>query len=502
MEQHLPRLMLKLVQQLRARSQGTRDMTYNGIRDIFTLVGDRFLKYTVEAMRRSLSRGYQLQVLQYGVNVILQALHTKRFGSSIASGNTKDKDQKTPENSIASAEKNEDEEAGGSVTGLNDSVMVLTTVLLNDLLGTPAQHRTVEAIVSALREARSCKSLSSLQMMCRLLSLRASKTRAERVREAEEERERKCREGAGGDSDSEMSEEGDNLDFPYNLDRKHDVSTGRRRKTVDIHAGTGVYHVLEALQTRAAAARSLSDLKVISQAFYHVGQGFIANPGITAERVLETIYPLLDLGTNTIKAGAAQARVESEGKQEREGTDAKEREKAEREAREKRFEEKRARGEVKPSKADTLSINPTGRLQESESSKPVRTGGSEACAEFAMGLLLHAVAKMGAKRLPGHMDRIVDRIATLCRSPDTGGARGTRLRAQIIEALTILFRNMPSLSAIERHVSLLSSFLFKHMRSGSEELLAKSFKGVAAIVRHCRYFRPTPEQGRLLLSFV
>ncbi|OXB65172.1 hypothetical protein ASZ78_005288 [Callipepla squamata] len=130
MEANLPSILLKVCSFLRNRFQEVRDVARNTLTKIMEVLGVQYLLYVLKEMQSTLIHGYQLHVLTFTVNLLLNGLTTRL-----------------------------------SAGDLDPCLDVLIEIFNQELFGDVAEEKEVKGIVSKVMEARKNKSYDSYEIL-------------------------------------------------------------------------------------------------------------------------------------------------------------------------------------------------------------------------------------------------------------------------------------------------------------------------------------------------
>jgi U3 small nucleolar RNA-associated protein 20 len=137
MGQFLPPVLLDLSYILRSRVQISRDSARRTLSEVVTVLGPSCLQYILNELRTSLARGYQLHVLSYTVHSILKSM-----------------------------------EPVLSAGELDFCLHSLVSIVMDDIFGMVGREKENEDYVSQMKEVKSSKSLDTMEMLARNVTLR------------------------------------------------------------------------------------------------------------------------------------------------------------------------------------------------------------------------------------------------------------------------------------------------------------------------------------------
>ncbi|KAG0190710.1 U3 snoRNP protein [Apophysomyces sp. BC1034] len=130
MRLNLPGLLISLCQIIRSRAQDVRDVTRDTLLKINAYLGPSYFSFIVKELRTSLTKGYELHVLGFTVNALLDDMLSRL-----------------------------------KVGELDDSVEVIVQVLVNDIFGITGQEKDVDELAGKTKEAKSRRSPHSFESL-------------------------------------------------------------------------------------------------------------------------------------------------------------------------------------------------------------------------------------------------------------------------------------------------------------------------------------------------
>ncbi|XP_071941723.1 small subunit processome component 20 homolog [Antedon mediterranea] len=138
LHQYLPNVLIKVCQMLKSRSRDIREVTRDTLVKILQSLGVNYFSFILKELKQALTRGYQLHVLAYTVNLLLKTIVDKlKHGD------------------------------------LDCCIKQLTEVFNSELFGEVAEEKNVAGIVVKLFEAKSTKSYDSYQLVSKFISQRS-----------------------------------------------------------------------------------------------------------------------------------------------------------------------------------------------------------------------------------------------------------------------------------------------------------------------------------------
>ncbi|XP_033113828.1 small subunit processome component 20 homolog isoform X2 [Anneissia japonica] len=135
LHQYLPNVVIKVCQMLKSRSLDIREVTRDTLVKILQSLGVNYFSFIIKELKQTLTRGYQLHVLAYTVNLLIRTMI----------------DQLKPGD-------------------LDCCIQDLTEVFNSELFGDVAEEKDVAGIVVKLLEAKSTKSYDSYQLVSQKIS--------------------------------------------------------------------------------------------------------------------------------------------------------------------------------------------------------------------------------------------------------------------------------------------------------------------------------------------
>ncbi|KAF7724248.1 U3 snoRNP protein [Apophysomyces ossiformis] len=130
MRLNLPGLLISLCQIIRSRAQDVRDVTRDTLLKINAYLGPSYFSFIVKELRTSLTKGYELHVLGFTVNALLDDMLPRL-----------------------------------KVGDLDKSVEVIVQVLVNDIFGITGQEKDVDELAAKTKEAKSRRSPQSFESL-------------------------------------------------------------------------------------------------------------------------------------------------------------------------------------------------------------------------------------------------------------------------------------------------------------------------------------------------
>lgn len=151
-EQELPSVLQSVCNVLKSRNQEVRNKTRKVLTGITLELGPSYLPYMIEVIAASLSKGYQIHVLGYTLHSLLECfvVSTKKNG--------KDKSTSASSHTMKGA--------------FDESLSTLLPLLETDIFGQVSEERQVDKIAGSMKEARTCMSYSSFQILAQGINFR------------------------------------------------------------------------------------------------------------------------------------------------------------------------------------------------------------------------------------------------------------------------------------------------------------------------------------------
>lgn len=151
-EQELPSILQSVCNVLKSRNQEVRNKTRKVLTGIILELGPSYLPYLIEVIAASLSKGYQIHVLGYTLHSLLECF-------------------------VARANKNETEKLSSASPhtmrgAFDESLSILLPLLETDIFGQVSEEREVDKIAASMKEARTCMSYSSFQILAQGINFR------------------------------------------------------------------------------------------------------------------------------------------------------------------------------------------------------------------------------------------------------------------------------------------------------------------------------------------
>ncbi|GIL90429.1 hypothetical protein Vretifemale_18038, partial [Volvox reticuliferus] len=179
----LPRALQGVANLLRSRIQRVRDDARAVLVSMMAELGPRYLPYACHVLRASLpDRGFTAHVIGYTLHAVLEAVVKVSHGESAAAAAAAavaepaggddaaaapsgydiedDKDGEGPEDGMG-----EEEEEGGGVGVLDDSLELCLPLLEADLFGEVSEAKEVTAFIVQYKEAKRCRANESYQLL-------------------------------------------------------------------------------------------------------------------------------------------------------------------------------------------------------------------------------------------------------------------------------------------------------------------------------------------------
>eukprot|EP00163_Fabomonas_tropica_P007395 TRINITY_DN1710_c2_g2_i3.p1 TRINITY_DN1710_c2_g2~~TRINITY_DN1710_c2_g2_i3.p1 ORF type:complete len:2520 (+),score=613.45 TRINITY_DN1710_c2_g2_i3:964-8523(+) len=137
LEAELPKIFLVLSNHLRSREQHVRDSARETLIQVIKTVGEQYFGVGLSILHRQLAKGYQVHVLVYTLNYVLRDL------SSYA-------------------------KPGFLDTSINECC----EILLEEVFGTVAEEKNVDALANKMKETKARKALDSFSLLASLVTFR------------------------------------------------------------------------------------------------------------------------------------------------------------------------------------------------------------------------------------------------------------------------------------------------------------------------------------------
>lgn len=128
----IPKLLKKMIINLRSRDQKIRDETRDTLLKVLQTLGSKHFHLVIRELSTSLVKGYQLHILGFTIHYLLHHLH---------------KSNKIQQND------------------LNNCIKQLSIVFMDDIIGEAAQKKEVKQIKASMKEAKSIKSFESFEIV-------------------------------------------------------------------------------------------------------------------------------------------------------------------------------------------------------------------------------------------------------------------------------------------------------------------------------------------------
>eukprot|EP00897_Mesotaenium_endlicherianum_P002352 jgi/Mesen1/2144/ME000152S01235 len=134
----LPRVLQRIANLLKSRGQGVRDVARATLVAVGEALGAAYLHFTVDVLRSTLQRGFEVHVLGYTVHAVLyKVVPTLRPGE------------------------------------IDHCIDALMEVLENDIMGEVGAEKEVEAVAGRMKETKHQRSYESMRLLARAVTFRA-----------------------------------------------------------------------------------------------------------------------------------------------------------------------------------------------------------------------------------------------------------------------------------------------------------------------------------------
>ncbi|KAI7881842.1 hypothetical protein K492DRAFT_206553 [Lichtheimia hyalospora FSU 10163] len=131
---NLPSLLISLCQMLRSRAQDVRDIIRETLLKINAFLGPTYLSFIIKELRTALTKGYELHVLGYTVNMLIS-----KTIPHVAVG------------------------------GLDHCLEEIVQVLVNDVFGATGQEKEADEMTGKTKEAKNQKSLGTYEQLSKVI---------------------------------------------------------------------------------------------------------------------------------------------------------------------------------------------------------------------------------------------------------------------------------------------------------------------------------------------
>ena len=168
MHKHLPSLLTALAQLLRARDEGSREVTRSTLVKVTTMLGPRYFNAILQELAAALQRGYQLHVLSYTVHALLAALvPSLKTGDDAEQAADQDEMQVETAPNANGADSVSPAAAPGAPLLDGAAIDTAAGIFVEELFGETAAEKEVHELASKSRETKMTKGHDGLELLAR-----------------------------------------------------------------------------------------------------------------------------------------------------------------------------------------------------------------------------------------------------------------------------------------------------------------------------------------------